>query len=239
MDMGNPHYILVQNFSRQSQEWLTHDNFAIGAIVDDPKNPKESAVVPGHIWGWDGDSLLKEGPFRGKIPISANDKQQVSNKPTSYAITELNGFFSRLTCAEEARMPDILETRYSAERFAQRLMDHHQTARFFYDFNYSTWKKIFPLYMVTGIKYANGLRYWIKRDRDWYDRGTLVDRTDWPAHEGWILDRKVGIAYRIHEINMDRRGTIRFDVYVDNKRATCCRHDKVLELGSFTRGNRS
>ncbi|CAG9973274.1 unnamed protein product [Clonostachys byssicola] len=146
LGIGNPHYIIAQNFSEEAQEWLTHYNFAISAIVDDPKYPKGSVVVPGDVWAWSPDSLLKRGPFRGRIPLSVNDKQPASNKPTSYAITKLNGYFETSSMrAEEVIMPDSWISSEDAKPFARELLKHPQTARFFDGLNYSAWRKVYDI----------------------------------------------------------------------------------------------
>ncbi|CAH0055351.1 unnamed protein product [Clonostachys solani] len=163
MDMKDPNYILVQDFA---QDWVTHPDFALGALFNRAKSPRHWMVVSDEILGTSQFRRHHEPPFcGGRLKISVKDIQPDEVDRNRYVQTELFGSLeSSHMLIEEFRMQDSLVTRYTPEIFADRLRQEEETSIFFECPN-PTLDDILPLYMVTGIKYAKGLEYRILEDK--------------------------------------------------------------------------
>ncbi|CAH0026029.1 unnamed protein product [Clonostachys rhizophaga] len=203
MDMRDSDYILVQDFN---QDWTTDPKFS-----------------------------LDKAPFTdGEIEAKAYDIRPIGKHPSQhYVETKFRGSLeSSHMQIKEFRMRDNwICNKRTLKEFVDKVGEYEDAAEFF-GFQGQALDNI-QLYMVTGIKYAKGLEYWLTWDQCTYSRPEpvgarpIVNRNQdlalWhealPIHSGSIPEKDVVIAYKIHEITHDAKtGKMRLDIYVDTER---------------------
>ncbi|CAI6082882.1 unnamed protein product [Clonostachys chloroleuca] len=202
MDMRDSDYILVQDFN---QDWTTDPKFSLDKV-----------------------------PFTdGKIEAKAYDNRPIGKHPSQhYVETKFRGSLeSSHMQIKEFRMRDNwIANKRTLKEFVDKVGEYEDAAEFF-GLQGQTFDNM-PLYMVTGIKHAKGLEYWLTWDQCTYWRAEpvgarlIVNRNQdlalWhealPIHSGSIPEKDVVITYKIHEITHDpKTGKMRFDVYVDTE----------------------